>query len=80
MARSRRYSNDDPMVVACQAAIIAAGGAKRLARKLNRSWQAIYHWEVVPDEHVLAVSRLTGISVHVLRPDRHGSRPERRAG
>jgi hypothetical protein len=80
MREFRRYSNDDPMVIACRDAIRAAGGPKRLARKLNRTWQAIYAWEVVPVEHVLTVSRLTGISVHKLRPDLMGSRPERRAG
>jgi hypothetical protein len=80
MAEHRKYSNDDPMVVACRSAIVLAGGHKRLAKKLNRSWQAVYAWEVVPSEHVLTVSRLTGISMHTLRPDIFGSRPERRTG
>lgn len=66
------------MAVACKQAIDAAGGVKVLAQKLKRTYQAIYHWEVVPMEHVLAVSRLSGISVHALRPDKFGAEPERR--
>jgi DNA-binding transcriptional regulator YdaS (Cro superfamily) len=80
MRELRKYSSDDPKVTACRAAILATGGAKRLARKLNLTWQAIYAWEVVPSEHALTVSRLSKISVHTLRPDIFGSRPERRAG
>jgi hypothetical protein len=78
MREFRRYSKDDPKAVACRNAIDKAGGHKVLAQKLNRTWQAIYHWEVVPVEHVLEVSRLTGISVHDLRPDKFGAEPERR--
>lgn len=66
------------MVVACREAIAAAGGHKELAQKLDRTWQAIYAWEVVPMEHALQVSRLSGISVHTLRPDKFGVAPEDR--
>jgi Putative antitoxin of bacterial toxin-antitoxin system, YdaS/YdaT len=78
MRTFRKYSSDHPMAVACRDAINKAGGYKLLAARLNRTWQAIYHWEVVPTEHVLEVSRLSGISVHVLRPDKFGAEPERR--
>lgn len=78
MREDRKYSDDDLMVVACRQAIEAAGGIKALAAKLDRSYQAIWHWEVVPMEHVLEVSRLTNISVHALRPDKFGVEPERR--
>ena len=74
----RKYSHDDPMAVECRNAIKLAGGHKALAEKLNRTWAAIYAWEVVPVEHVLEVSRLTGLSVHDLRPDKFGAEPERR--
>jgi len=45
MREFRRYSNDDPMVIACRDAIRAAGGPKRLARKLNRTAD---DWDCLP--------------------------------
>jgi Putative antitoxin of bacterial toxin-antitoxin system, YdaS/YdaT len=78
MRAFRKYSHDDPMVVACREAIRRAGGHKALAEKLNRTWAAIYAWEVVPVEHALEVSRLAELSVHELRPDKFGAEPERR--
>ena len=78
MRAFRKYSKDDPMALACREAIAAAGGHKPLAKKLERTWAAIYAWEVVPVEHVLEVSRLSGISVHRLRPDKFGAAPEGR--
>lgn len=46
-----------------------------LARKLGLSPPAVYQWTRVPDDHILAISDLTGIPPHKIRPDRH--RPPR---
>lgn len=49
----------------------AAGyGPAKLARLLdNISSQAISQWRKVPEDRVLEVERVTGISRHELRPD-----------
>jgi DNA-binding transcriptional regulator YdaS (Cro superfamily) len=49
----------------------AAGyGPARLARLLaNISPQAISQWSKVPEDRVVEVERVTGISRHELRPD-----------
>lgn len=59
-------------------AIEAAGGARRLGEQLGIDRQAVYQWRQVPPHRVRAVSRLTGIPPHVLRPDIYDV-PERRA-
>ena len=50
-------------------AIDAAGGVSKLARGLGISPSAIPQWRQLPARHVPAVSRLTGIPRHELRPD-----------
>lgn len=50
-------------------AVEAAGGVSALAQALGVSSQAISQWKKVPPMRLLAVSRVTGIPGHVLRPD-----------
>ena len=48
------------------------GGQGVLARKLGVTTAALTQWRTkrrIPAERVLAVSRLTGLSPHLLRPD-----------
>lgn len=56
---------------AAAAAIQKAGGGAVLARALGITMPAITHWKRrgIPAERVQAVSRLTGIPLHELRPD-----------
>jgi hypothetical protein len=77
MPCTRKYPDDHPMVIACRKARKKVG-AKIIASEIHRTWQAVYHWKIVPDEHVLTVSRLSGISKHTLRPDRYGIAPWKR--
>lgn len=76
MKRPRKYDDNDPMVIACRDAIERAGGHKKLAASINRTWQAVYAWEIVPVSHVLAVARMSKTSVHILRPDLYGDAPK----
>ena len=46
-----------------------AGGASKLARELGITQGAISQWDRVPVERAKAVSRLTKIPLHRLRPD-----------
>ena len=64
-----RHSPNDSRVLACQLAISRAGGLTELGRIFGVTPQAIYKWEIVPIEHCRRVARLSGIPVHVLRPD-----------
>ena len=50
-------------------AIEKAGGARKLAKKLGISSQAISQWTRVPVNRVLAVEALTQVPRHELRPD-----------
>jgi hypothetical protein len=40
-----------------------------LAKKLGITAPAIYAWKHIPERHVTAVSKLTRIPAHELRPD-----------
>jgi DNA-binding transcriptional regulator YdaS (Cro superfamily) len=71
-----RHDRDDPRVIACQRAIQKAGGYTKLAQALGIKPQAVYYWEIVPSERCLQVSQITGISVHELRPEVFGKKPE----
>lgn len=51
------------------AAIEAAGSANKLAEGLGITPQALSQWKRVPPLRVLAVSQLTGLAPHILRPD-----------
>lgn len=46
-----------------------AGGKRALAEHLGLDVSSPYSWRRVPDRHVAAVSRLTGIPAAQLRPD-----------
>jgi DNA-binding transcriptional regulator YdaS (Cro superfamily) len=52
-----------------KAAIEAAGGMRKLASRLQISYQAIQHWRRIPAERLIDIERVTGISRAVLRPD-----------
>lgn len=52
-----------------RAAIQKAGGPKALADALNLVPSAVTQWVEIPARHVPAVSELTGLSRHELRPD-----------
>lgn len=49
--------------------INAAGGVVEVAKKVGRFHSTVSEWKRVPAEHVLAVSRLSGIPVWKIRPD-----------
>jgi len=55
------------------------GRGTELATALNITPGAISQWKHVPAERVLEVSRITGISVHDLRPEVFGTAPEQAA-
>jgi hypothetical protein len=81
MTGMRRYQDDDPRVIACQKAIRWAGGMSRMAEALNVTFQAIYAWQIVPEDRCLQVYEITGIPVYELRPDIFGDdKPARRTG
>lgn len=46
-----------------------AGGATRLARALGIKGPSIYSWKRVPADRVMAISKITGIAPHEIRPD-----------
>lgn len=47
----------------------AAGGNRKLGDHLGITAIAVWKWRKVPFERVPAISRLTGIPPHELRPD-----------
>ncbi len=49
--------------------IRSADGPAKLGRVLGLSHSTILAWKSVPPKHVPAISRLTGIPRHELRPD-----------
>lgn len=69
------------MLKVVQRAAKIVGGAAVLARRLDRTRQALYQWKRVPPEHVLAIERATEghVSRHDLRPDLY-PRPRTRGG
>lgn len=50
-------------------AIAAVGTFAELGRRLGLSRQAVQKWPRVPEAHVEAVARITGLPKHALRPD-----------
>lgn len=46
-----------------------AGGASKLAQTLGIKGPSIYSWKRVPADRVIAISQITGISPHEIRPD-----------
>lgn len=66
-ARVMRAGSGDVPITAI--AVKAAGGARMLAEALRIDRQAVYQWKRIPPSRVRAVSRITGIPPHVLRPD-----------
>ncbi|HWW46281.1 MAG TPA: YdaS family helix-turn-helix protein [Xanthobacteraceae bacterium] len=54
---------------AIEKAIAAVGTGNELASRLGVTPQAISGWRRVPPTRVLAVSEITGIPPHELRPD-----------
>lgn len=59
-------------------AIKVKGGVRKLAEMLGITGPAISQWKCVPVKHVLAISDLTGIPPHKIRPDIY-RRPSGRA-
>ena len=51
------------------------GAAYHIAKALGISKQAVFHWERVPEKHVIDVEEITGIPRHVLRPDLYSENP-----
>lgn len=54
---------------ALERAIKAVGTAGKLAEAIGISAQAVSQWDEVPPLRVLAVSRISGVPPHELRPD-----------
>jgi hypothetical protein len=52
------------------------GGVPALAARLGITPKAIYQWPYVPAERVGAVSKLTGLPAHALRPDLFDAPPQ----
>lgn len=69
-------SERDPQL---ERAIERAGGLTPLAEALGITVQAVSQWKHVPVERVLAVSALTGLPPHELRPDIYPQPGEGRA-
>jgi DNA-binding transcriptional regulator YdaS (Cro superfamily) len=69
----------DLLRAVCKVAVMQAGGATQLSRKIGITSQAVGKWAKhrgVPPSHVLAVEKLSGIDRHVLRPDVYGKAPK----
>lgn len=69
MKRSRR----------CQEAIKRAGGAAKVASFLGLTKPAVYMWKEVPLAHVYAMSKLSGMAGHEMRPDHYDPPPRESA-
>lgn len=50
-------------------AIIAAGTASELARRLGITVQSIQQWKQIPAKRVIEIERVTGVPRKELRPD-----------
>lgn len=50
-----------------------AGGAVALALELGITHQAIYQWQHIPVNRVVAIEAITGIPRSRLRPDLYGT-------
>lgn len=49
--------------------IAAAGGASKLAKRLNCHHSTVLEWTRVPASRLESVAKITGIPPHELRPD-----------
>jgi len=56
-------------MISMRTIIELAGGRQKLAAAAGVSRQAVSVWTRVPGDHVVAVSRLTGIPAGRIRPD-----------
>lgn len=58
-------------------AVRIIGGPAAVGRAFEPpiSSQAVSQWRVVPPERCLRLSELSGVSVHLLRPDIYGKSP-----
>ena len=73
----RYYPDDDLRVVGCKKAIVAAGGLSVVGRALGITPQAVYAWEICPRDHCQKLSELSGVPLHILRPDLYALKPQR---
>lgn len=73
MTTRKQFTPDDPRVVACEAAKIAAGGPKVLGPRLGINRQAVEAWKIVPADRVLQVEKESAVSRFDLRPDIFGA-------
>jgi DNA-binding transcriptional regulator YdaS (Cro superfamily) len=53
------------------------GGPAALGRVLGITGQAVSQWAQIPPKHIGALSRLTGVPPHKLRPDLFSAPPLR---
>lgn len=60
-----RYDRPD----ALNRAIAGTGGVNKLARAVGLKQNSVSAWRRVPAEHVIAVSKASGVPRHELRPD-----------
>jgi hypothetical protein len=52
-----------------EAARVAAGSYRKLARHIGLTPQAISRWKRIPQAHLEEIAELTGLHASVLRPD-----------
>lgn len=65
------------MDIGLKKAIEVVGTAAALAKKLNISRVAVYHWDVIPTSRVAQVAAITGLPIADLHPDfRSTEKPE----
>lgn len=50
-----------------------AGGPLKVAKAVGRHHATVIGWHRVPAEHVRTVSRMSGLSPHIIRPDVFGA-------
>lgn len=63
-----RYDRDP----AIMAVLFKYGNAVKLAAHLGISRQAVSRWTKIPMRHLAAISEITGMQPHELRPDVFG--------
>lgn len=52
-----------------------AGGPLRVSQVIQRHHSTVCGWEKIPPCHARVISELSGVSVHVIRPDVFGPEP-----
>jgi DNA-binding transcriptional regulator YdaS (Cro superfamily) len=77
-ARGRVYGDDDRRVIALKEAIRRGGGLTAVSHALGVKVQSVHNWEMCPPARCIALSNLTGVSIHTLRPDVFGEEKEAR--